>query len=95
MDRVVEASRNAGILSGRFMARLDETETLLQAGIQYIVFSTDTGLLMNCCRSAAEYFKDQCRNRSSSRITGAAGGESDLVARITAEVLRRLGRTAG
>jgi 4-hydroxy-2-oxoheptanedioate aldolase len=95
MDRVVEASRNAGILSGRFMARLDETETLLRAGIQYIVFSTDTGLLMNCCRSAAQYFKDRARGRSGSTVSAPAAGDADLVARITEEVLRRLGRTVG
>lgn len=87
MRRVVEATRGAGRWAGRFMARLDEAEALLGAGIQYVVFSTDTGLLMDCCHSAAEFF------RHKSRESPPDGG--DLVNRITAEVLKRLGRMSG
>jgi len=93
MDRIVRATREAGLRAGRVMARLDETETLLQAGIDYIVFSTDTGLLLNCCRSAATYFRERTRGRAGAPVPPA--GTADLVARITDEVLRRLGRTSG
>lgn len=91
MERVVKATREAGLWAGRFMARLDEAETLLRAGIQYFVFSTDTGLLMNCCRSAAEFFRQQARERRPSMT----GNGADLVERIAGEVLKRLGRISG
>jgi 4-hydroxy-2-oxoheptanedioate aldolase len=91
MERVVKATREAGLWAGRFMARLDEAETLLRAGIQYFVFSTDTALLMNCCHSAVEFFRNKAREQPSS---GKNRG-TDLVERITGEVLKRLGRIPG
>lgn len=60
MERVIASCRKKGIISGTFVRFVDEAKYWIDRGVQYMMLSTDAGLLLQVSRERIEAIRKLC-----------------------------------
>lgn len=61
MERVIEACKRKGIISGTFVREVEDAQRWMELGVQYMMLSTDAGLLLHASRDRLEKLRKICR----------------------------------
>jgi 4-hydroxy-2-oxoheptanedioate aldolase len=60
MEKVILACKERGIVSGMFVRYVDEAKHWIERGVQYMMLSTDAGLLVQVSRERIEALRKMC-----------------------------------
>jgi 2-keto-3-deoxy-L-rhamnonate aldolase RhmA len=60
MERVIASCREKGIISGTFVRFVEEAKYWIESGVQYMMLSTDAGLLLQVSRERIEAIRKLC-----------------------------------
>jgi 4-hydroxy-2-oxoheptanedioate aldolase len=61
MEKVIALCRKKGVISGTFVRFVDEAKYWIDRGVQYLMLSTDAGLLVQVSRERLEGLRKLCR----------------------------------
>ena len=61
MEKVIALCRKKGVISGTFVRFVDEAKYWIDRGVQYMMLSTDAGLLLQVSRERLEGLRKLCR----------------------------------
>ena len=60
MEKVIAACKKKGIISGTFVREVGDAQRWIELGIQYMMLSTDAGLLLHSSRERLEKLRKMC-----------------------------------
>lgn len=61
MERVIDACKERGIVLGTFVREVEDAKRWIDRGVQYMMLSTDAGLLLRASRGRLEALRKMVR----------------------------------